>query len=63
MFKSMLGNVGLLCHLLLAPVANLDEAVKIGTEFLYVGTTANSRHEGRNQLAPVDTQEDLVVRV
>jgi len=61
-FKSILGHVGLQRHLLVANVQNLEDAVRIGAEYLQIGSQAATRYESKVATCDV-TDEDEDVRV
>ena len=53
-FKSTLSHVGLQRHLLVANVQTLEEAVRVGSEYLQIGTQATSRSESRVATCDID---------
>ena len=61
-FKSTLGHVGLQRHLLVANVQTLEDAVRVGAEYLQVGSQATSRQESRVATCDVDDQDYVQVR-
>ena len=61
-FKSTLGHVGLQRHLLVANVQTLEEAVRVGSEYLQIGSQATLRQESRVAACDMDDQEDIQVK-
>ena len=61
-FKSTLNHVGLQRHLLVANVQTLEDAVRVGSEYLQVGSLATSRQESRVATCDVDDQDVVQVK-
>ena len=61
-FKSTLGHVGLERHLLVANVQTLEEVVRVGSEYLQIGSQAASRQESRVAVCYTDNQENIQVK-
>ena len=61
-FKSTLGHVGLQRHLLVANVQTLEEAVRVGAEYLQIGSQATSRTDSRVATCDIDDQADIQVK-
>ena len=61
-FKSTIGHVGLQRHLLAANVQTLEEAVRVGSEYLQIGAQAAPRHDSRVAVCDTDDLDNIQVK-
>ena len=61
-FKSTLGHVGLQRHLLVANVQTLEDAVRIGFDYLQIGSQATLGQESHVATCNVDDQDSIQVK-